>query len=235
MLCGVHIVERDGALDTEFMKYCEINNGKLCKFGIDLPVFYAARLESAMVAGEEASYEGAVVAAATALAAAKGGVALCTGDATNEELLALSALAHGAGMQMSLGLGHIVDAIGAGAFRKTVIDPLVLDHAQMIALVDIDPAYQYPLIARRIMEVRAKGTLVESIGPEKAHLSFLCDKVYPCHPSRTVDALRAFVDNSMPHALYLVSCGIYAESALLAQVSNVCAATTSQYRSNRSS
>jgi hypothetical protein len=222
------MVERDGALDTEFMKYCEINCGKLCKFGIDLPLYYGARLESAMVAGEEASYEDAVAAAAKALSDAAGGVALCTGDATNEELLALKALATGAGMQTTLGLGHLVGAVGSEAFRKTVLEPLVLDHAQMIALVDLDPAYQYPLIARRIMEVRAKGTKVESIGPEKAHVSFLADKVYPCHPSRTVEALRAFVEYAMPHALYLASAGIYSDPALVAQVCNVCAATTSR-------
>jgi len=229
LLCGVQMIEREGLLDVEFMKDCDINSGKLCRFGIELARYYGELQTSALAGGREVSYEEAVTLAAKALSSSRGaGVALCTGDATTEELYALSLFADAAGLATTLGLGHHMHAVGLEAFHKTVTHPDVLDHAQMIVLVDIDPAYQYPLLARRLMLVREQGTTIVSIGPEKEHLSFYTDARYPCHPSRTVDALRAFVEHAMPHALYVVPCGMYGDAALTAQVNNICAATFSR-------
>jgi len=232
ILCGVHIIEDDEGIDIEFMKSYTINSGKLCKFGIDLPKFYSSPRQEPYVYGKKVSYDDAIGTVADALKSWENtrgmseGIILCTGDATCEELLVLDRLAKKADMVCATGLGKIVGMIGGAALLRKSSNFNIIEYAKSIVLVDIDPYYQYPLIARKLQIAKSNGAHIISIGTEKSHINHIVDEVKLIHPSKIQKELESLCESVSSETLFITSLGIYSDLSTIAAINNNC---TKQY------
>jgi len=234
ILCGVHIIEDGDTVDIEFMKHSVINHGKLCRFGVELPSYYAQCLDTCYVNGAEATYDEAVHAAGASFQTwlkergRSDGVILCTGDATNEELLALKRMGEAFDIRRASGIGHIVSTLGPSSMQKKFGYFEVIEHAKSIVLVDVDPSVRYPLILRKIQIARNKGAEVVSIGADKAHVCHVADTVYAVTPDRVAPTLQEIKDELPSHTLFICGVGPYSDMSAVVEVNNICAATSSR-------
>ncbi len=234
-MCGVHIVEDGEEIDIDFQKYCPINNGKLCKFGIDLPRIYKNCLESPMIDGNLAGREEAIAEAARRLndwyhdSDGREGLVLCCGDATNEEHLAMKEFASHLGMKRASGLGHVLKAVGNTPFIHDIKNFDIVEGFEQIVLVNIDPYYQYPLVARKLQNAKRRGKKIVSIGPEGTHVEGLADDIMLCRPTDVHDRLKGYVsERSENYTLYIASMGPYSDPTLIAELNNACHGTNSR-------
>ena len=235
ILCGVQIIEDGDEIDIDFKKFCPINSGKLCKFGIDLPMIYGNALKMPLMDGKEIDYREGISKAANLLnkwynsSKGKEGVVLCCGDATNEELLAIKDFSSYFGMKCASGLGNILKVIGNSPFVHDIKDFDIIEGFDKIALVNLDPYYQYPLVARKLQNAKAKGKRITSIGPEGSHIERLADEVILCSPAEVNECFKEYISgNSDDSTLYITSMGLYTDPALLAEINNACAKTRSR-------
>lgn len=155
--CGLYIRE-NGKLEVDFRKSSPANAGKLCRFGMSLPRFYAP--VRSVVDGKETTLEEAAKEAAKRISAGKGSVAfLSFGNTTCEELLAFQKLA---GSYLCTGVNF--EALPKDTYQtlSVGIPYSEIEAAKHIALF-IGPYEQYPLIVRRLLSAKNKGAKITSV------------------------------------------------------------------------
>lgn len=229
ILCGVQIIEDGEEIDIDFKKYCPINSGKLCKFGIDLPKIYGNALKHPLIDGKEVEYEDAISSISKLLSKwyysseGKEGIVLCCGDATNEELLAIEDFSSYFGMKCASGLGNILKVVGGAPFIHDIKNFDILEGFDKIVLVNVDPYYQYPLVARKLQKAKERGKRIISIGPEGSHIERLADELILCSPAKVNECFRKYIsENSEDFSLYITSMGLYADPSIIAEINNAC-------------
>ncbi|MFZ2410712.1 MAG: hypothetical protein WAW23_04000, partial [Candidatus Methanoperedens sp.] len=154
--CGLYIRE-NGALEVDFRKSSPANAGKLCRFGMSLPKFFAPT--RSMVDGKETTLEEAAKEAAKRISASKGSVAfLSLGNTTSEELLAFQKIA-----ESSLYTGAVA-ALPEDTYQTLNIGiPYSEIEAAKHIVLFIDPYEQYPLIVRRLLSAKNKGAKISAV------------------------------------------------------------------------
>ncbi|WP_340817934.1 molybdopterin-dependent oxidoreductase [Methanolobus sp. WCC4] len=164
--CGLFIRENDeGKLSIDHMKSSPVNLGKLCRFGMKLPHYYAkANNAENMVDGSAVDAETAIKAAVDILKDADtDSVALLSvGNTSNEEQMAFTKLAET--------LGTVVQT---GVQKMCMPEPRTLagiEKAKKIVLF-VDPYVQYPLIVRRLLAAKQNGAHVISVGTKPLNLA----------------------------------------------------------------
>lgn len=112
LACGLYLRETisetgETSVSVDFRKSSPVNAGKLCRFGLKLPLYYV-QPQASMVEGQKSELEVAISAAVEALraASAESLAFFSVGNATNEEQQAFSALAGilGAGVETGMGI-----------------------------------------------------------------------------------------------------------------------------------
>ncbi len=155
--CGLYIRE-NGKLEVDFRKSSPANAGKLCRFGMSLPRFYAP--VKSIVDGKEVTLEDAAKEAANRISAGKGSAAfLSFGNTTCEELLALRKIAE----------SYLCTGVNFEALPKDTYQTLSaglpygeIEAAKHIVLF-IDPYEQYPLIVRHLISAKNKGAKITAV------------------------------------------------------------------------
>jgi len=159
--CGVFIEpDEPCGVKLHFRKGCEVNEGKLCRFGVQLPRYYD-QLNSSRVDGSEVALAEAVERAARRLSDAEGVQLLSGGSAPSEEVLALVQLARAKGTAVQSGLGAL-STVPEESYPSIITGcPYEkVEHAKRVVVVGIDPHTQYPLILRRLLRAKANGARV---------------------------------------------------------------------------
>ena len=152
--CGLYIREN---LDVDFRKSSPANSGKLCRFGMSLPRFYAP--QKSMVDGKETSLEDAAKEAAKKIAASKGSTAfLSFGNTTCEELLAFQKIA-----ESSLYSGAVGGLPEDTNQTLNIGIPYSEIEAAKHIVLFIDPYEQYPLIVRRLLSAKKKNAKISAV------------------------------------------------------------------------
>ncbi len=155
--CGLYIRE-NGALEVDFRKSSPTNAGKLCRFGMSLPKFFAPA--KSIVDGKETTLEEAAKEATKRILASKGSVAfLSSGNTTSEELLAFQKIA-----ESYLCTGVNFEALPKDTYQTVSVGIPYSDieSAKHIVLF-IDPYEQYPLIVRRLLSAKNKGAKITAV------------------------------------------------------------------------
>ncbi|MDV0445591.1 hypothetical protein MmiAt1_11760 [Methanimicrococcus sp. At1] len=174
--CGVYMRELEtqavqtgtacGApmLNIDYRKASPVNQGKLCRFGVNLANSYCPAVSS--IAGKAASAEEAAAKAAEALKNADASeiALLSVGGTTNEEHLALMKIGEKLGVPVNTGMTGLFKDIGklhAYTGRGTTYDDV--ETAKKIYLF-VDPYVSYPLLIRRLVHAKEKGAEIVSFG-----------------------------------------------------------------------
>ncbi|WNY28252.1 hypothetical protein MmiEs2_04360 [Methanimicrococcus stummii] len=156
--CGASI------LNIDYRKASPVNQGKLCRFGVNLANNYCPAVSS--VRGSPVSTEDAVAKVAEALKGAKPSeiALLSVGGTTNEEHLALMKIGEKLGVPVSTGMTGLFKEIGklhAYTGRGTTYEDV--ESAKKIYLF-VDPYVSYPLLIRRLVHAKEKGAEIVSFG-----------------------------------------------------------------------
>ena len=173
--CGVYMREllsgeiKDGEcsvpiLNIDYRKASPVNQGKLCRFGVNLANTYCS--EVSKVDGKPVSIDDAVAKAAEILkkADASSTALLSVGGTTNEEHLAFMKIGEKLGLPVSTGMTGLFKDIGklhAYTGRGTTYEEI--ESASKIYLF-VDPYVQYPLLIRRLVHAKEKGAEIVSFG-----------------------------------------------------------------------
>lgn len=156
--CGAPI------LNIDYRKASPVNQGKLCRFGVNLANNYCPAVSS--VKGKAVSTEEAVAKAAEALKnAGTSEIALLSiGGTTNEEHLALMKIGEKLGVPVNTGMTGLFKDIGklhAYTGRGTTYEDV--ESAKKIYLF-VDPYVSYPLLIRRLVHAKEKGAEIVTFG-----------------------------------------------------------------------
>ncbi|MDY6965076.1 MAG: molybdopterin-dependent oxidoreductase [Halobacteriota archaeon] len=174
--CGLYVIKDGDRIDIDFRKRSPVNEGKLCKFGVQLPRFYSKEQAKPMIKEgdnqKEVESETAIEEAAKKLKEVRDGsgadsIAFVAGGlATNEELVSLKGLADALGCSnIECGLGKF-SSIGSEAFKLGI--PLEdVNNAKNIVMIFVDLHVQYPLLTRNLLKAKENGAKVLSIGTEE--------------------------------------------------------------------
>jgi len=171
LACGLYIREMVSgtgktSLAVDFRKSSPVNAGKLCRFGLKLPLYYAEPQVS-MVGSQESGFEAAVSASTEALknVSAESLAFFSAGNTTNEEHKAFSALAtaFGAGVETGVGVYSSLPVSTHAVFGQSISLEEIENVKQVFLFVD--PYSQYPLLLRRVLRAKEKGAKVVCIGP----------------------------------------------------------------------
>ena len=171
--CGVYMREltadQNGGecapiLNIDYRKASPVNQGKLCRFGVNLAKTYCPA--ETQIGGKSVSLEDAVSKAAEILknAGASGASFLSVGGTTNEEHLALMKVSEKFGLPVNTGMTGLFKEIGklhAYTGRGTTYEDI--ETASKIYLF-VDPYVQYPLLTRRLVHAKEKGAEIVSFG-----------------------------------------------------------------------
>jgi len=174
--CGVYVRElKTLAVDThndcgapilniDFRKPSPVNEGKLCRFGVNLAKTYCPAVSK--VKGKAVDINEAVSQAAEILKKADPSKTafLSVGGTTNEEHLAFMKLGEKLSVPVSTGMTGVFKDLGklhAYTGRGTTYDDVA--SAKKIYLL-IDPYIQYPLLVRRLVHAKNKGAEIISFG-----------------------------------------------------------------------
>lgn len=156
--CGAPI------LNIDYRKASPVNQGKLCRFGVNLANNYCPAVSRA---GKDAvTVDEAVAKAAEILKSAKASeiALLSVGGTTNEEHLAFMKVGEKLGVPVNTGMTGIFKDIGklhAYTGRGTTYEEV--ETAKKIYLF-VDPYVQYPLLVRRLVHAKEKGAEIVSFG-----------------------------------------------------------------------
>jgi len=168
--CGLYLLESEEGerrgLKVAHRTVAPMNEGKLCKFGMQLPAYYDKDALHNSVDGKEVDLGEAIETARKRLSGMNpeeiAFVAL-PGTITNEELVSFTSLASEFGCEnLSFGFERFFRDIPEEAFY-------VLEHglpfsdveaASKIVLFFVDPFVHYPLLARRILKAKRNGARV---------------------------------------------------------------------------
>ncbi|PWB52949.1 MAG: hypothetical protein C3F06_07100 [Candidatus Methanoperedenaceae archaeon] len=155
--CGLYIRE-NGSLGVDFRKSSPANAGKLCRFGMSLPKFFAPA--KSMIDGVETPMEEAAKESAKRISDSKGSAAfLSLGNTSNEELLAFQKIA-----ESYLCTGVNFEALPKDTYQTISIGiPYSEIEAAKHIVLFIDPYEQYPLIVRRLLSAKNKGAKITSV------------------------------------------------------------------------
>lgn len=197
--CGLYVVKDGEKIDIDYRKRSPVNEGKICKFGVKLPKFYSKERATAMVkegdSGKEVELDLAIEEAAKRLKEvrdASGGdsIAIITGgSATNEELLALKALADSIGSKnIECGLGKF-SSLGSEVL-KIGLPFKEVEKAKNIILILLDPFVSYPLLSRNILNAKKNGAKVLNIGVAENKVA---DKTVIINPGEQTVKLQSLV------------------------------------------
>lgn len=163
--CGLYIqpAEPCGVV-REFRKGCEVNEGKLYKFGMRLNRYYFPP-NTSRVDGKEVALDEAVEEASKRLSSLDAVEFVSFGGAPSEELLALIELARAKGKVPQMGLG-VLSSLPKEAYPSVATGAAYADveSAKTLVLVGVDPHEQYPLILRRILKAKQNGAKVVFCG-----------------------------------------------------------------------
>jgi formate dehydrogenase alpha subunit len=181
--CGIHLVVRDGRIiGVEPWKEHPVNEGKNCPKGRNAFHFLYAqgRLQRPLVrdngAFREASWEEALEIIATRLADADPDSVgfVNSGKLSNEDLYVLQKLVRCAlktnNMDNCSRFCHsttvpaLVSTVGSGVMATSQTD---IEQADCVLLAGVNVKETYPLIARRILRAKRRGTRVLVIDPRR--------------------------------------------------------------------
>lgn len=197
--CGLYVVKTDDGIDIEYRKRSPVNEGKICKFGVQLPKFYSKEQVKPMIKDgdlqKEVELDSAIEGAAKRLKEVKEGsgaesIAFVSfGQATNEELVALKELADSLECpNIESGLGKFsnigLEALNIGIPFKEV------DDAKNIVMLLFDPYVQYPLLTRNILKAKQNGAKVLNIGNSENRAA---DKTVIIGPEEQLSKLQSLV------------------------------------------
>ncbi|MDR2943975.1 MAG: hypothetical protein LBU81_02660 [Methanosarcinales archaeon] len=151
-------------LNIDYRKASPVNQGKLCRFGVNLAG--SCRPAVSSVKGKAVSNEEAVAKAAEALKGADPSeiAFLSVGGTTNEEHLALMKIGEKLGVSVSTGMTGLFKDIGklhAYTGRGTTYEDV--ETAKKIYLF-VDPYVSYPLLLRRLVRAQEKGAEIVAFG-----------------------------------------------------------------------
>lgn len=166
LACGLYIREMvsetgETSLSVDFRKSSPVNAGKLCRFGLKLPLYYAEPRVS-KVGVQESSLEAAISAASEALknASAESLTFFSAGNTTNEEQKAFSVLAAALDAGVETGMG-VYSSLPVGMHsvlsQSTPLEDI--EKAKEVFLF-VDPYSQYPLLLRRVLRAKRNGAKV---------------------------------------------------------------------------
>ncbi|WP_410509356.1 hypothetical protein RSJ42_03725 [Methanosarcina hadiensis] len=192
LACGLYLRENisgtgEPSVSVDFRKSSPVNAGKLCRFGLKLPLYYAG-LQTSIVKGQNSGIEGAVSEAIKVLKTvpAESLAFFSVGNTTNEEQKVFSALAgvFGLGVETGMGIYSSLPARMIGVLNRSISLEEVENAGQIFLFVD--PYSQYPLLLRRILRAKEKGAEIICIGPRKLPLA---DKQFCLKPAEYMKSL----------------------------------------------
>ncbi|WNY26923.1 molybdopterin-dependent oxidoreductase [Methanolapillus ohkumae] len=151
-------------LHIDYRKASPVNEGKLCRFGVNLVQNYCPAVS--IVGGEDTDEKTAILKAAEILKKTKPEniCLLSIGNATNEEHLMFMEVGKKLGVPVNTGMTGLFKSIGklhAYTGRGVTYDDVA--HAKKIYLL-VDPYVQYPLLVRRLVHAKNKGAEIVSFG-----------------------------------------------------------------------
>lgn len=165
--CGLYIRKNaDGKLSIDHMKSSPVNLGKLCRFGMKLPHYYAKENSAVnLVNGSSAVAETAIKAAVETLKEADSSsiALLSVGNTTNEEQMAFTKLADTLGTVVQTGVSSECLTIPETSLAE-------IEKAKRIVLF-VDPYVQYPLIVRRLLAAKKNGASIVAVGTMPLNLA----------------------------------------------------------------
>ena len=173
LACGLYLREivsetGEASLSVDFRKSSPVNAGKLCRFGLKLPLYYA-RPQISMVGGQRSELKTAVSAAVKALktSPAESLAFFSVGNATNEEQKTFSALAgvFGAVIETGMSIYSLLPAKNRSSLNQSMSLEEVKNAKQVFLFVD--PYSQYPLLLRRVLMAKKNGAKIISAGPRR--------------------------------------------------------------------
>ena len=197
--CGLYVLKDDDSIDIDYRKRSPVNEGKICKFGVQLPKYYSREKIKPMVKEDngqkEVELDLAIQGASKKLKEVKDGSGpesiafFSLGLATNEELVTLKGLADTLGCSnLECGLGKFKE-IGAEAL-KIGIPFKDLESAKNIVMIFFDPFVQYPLLSRNIIKAKENGAKILNIGTSNNRAA---DKTVLIDPKEQILKLQSLV------------------------------------------
>ncbi|CAG0966950.1 MAG: hypothetical protein OIN86_05995 [Candidatus Methanoperedens sp.] len=155
--CGLYI-RKNADLAVDFRKSSPANAGKLCRFGVSLPRFFAP--VKSTLDGKKITLDNAAKEAAKRILASKDSVAfLSSGNTTCEELLAFQKIA-----ESYLCTGVNFEALPKDTYQTISVGiPYSEIEAAKHIVLFIDPYEQYPLIVRRLLSAKSKGAKITAV------------------------------------------------------------------------
>ncbi|MCL2142050.1 MAG: molybdopterin-dependent oxidoreductase [Methanimicrococcus sp.] len=178
--CGVYMraltaKSVDAILSIDFKKPSPVNEGKLCRFGVNLASFYTPAISKAngKTAGKAADNKAAIEKAAEVLKKTDASKVcfLSVGNTTNEEHLAFMNAAKALDLPVNTGMTGLFKDIGklhAYTGRGTTYDDV--ENAKKIYIF-VDPYVQYPLMVRRLVHAKSKGAEILTFGVKEFPIS----------------------------------------------------------------
>lgn len=157
--CGLYIRE-NGKLEVDFRKSSPANAGKLCRFGMKLPVLFTP--VTSMIDGSESDAQGAAKEAAGRLSS--GSSALVSfGNTSCEEQLAFQKLAEKIGAPLYSGVDFAGLPEDTHPTLRVGMPYSEIEAAKHIVLF-VDPYVQYPLIIRKLVSAKKNGAKITAVG-----------------------------------------------------------------------
>jgi hypothetical protein len=154
-------------LSIDYKKPSPVNEGKLCRFGVNLASFYTPAIPTiGKKETDKTDNKAAVNKAAEILKKADASKVcfLSVGGTTNEEHLAFMNAAKALALPVNTGMSGLFKDIGklhAYTGRGTTYEDI--ENAKKIYLF-VDPYVQYPLLVRRLIHAKNKGAEIISFG-----------------------------------------------------------------------
>jgi hypothetical protein len=176
--CGLYLVESEEGegerkLNVLHRKVAPMNEGKLCKFGMNLPAYYDKEALHNSVDGTDVTQEEAIKEAKKRLSGMKPDelafIALPS-TITNEEIDSFLSLASKfGGDNLSFGFERFFRRIPEEAFYvlEKGLPFTEIEGASKIVLFFIDPFVHYPLLARRVLKAKDNGAHVIEVSFSK--------------------------------------------------------------------
>ena len=184
--CGLYIVRDEDGIRIDYRKSSSVNEGKLCRFGVELGDLYSQEPLKATVNGKEVDFNTAKKEALKRLKKTdpRSTGFLAMGNSTNEEIRAFKKLAGELGIQnIDCGLSkQILNVPEAARNYLTAGLPLrEIEQAEKILLISFNPE-NYPLIIRRLLRAERNGAellKVESGEPYEGRGAIIVSELAP--------------------------------------------------------
>ncbi|MHC1582956.1 MAG: molybdopterin-dependent oxidoreductase [Candidatus Syntropharchaeia archaeon] len=165
--CGLYIEEREG-IRIDYRKRSPVNQGKLCKFGVQLDKYYLRKVLKPRIDGKEVKLNEAISEVGRRLKSFNPDeiAFLSFGDTTNEELLAFREAAESFGSKnIDCGFGKFFGKIPEKLhpILKLGIPFEEIRSSKRIVLLLMDLYTAYPLLVRQILLAKKGGAEVTEV------------------------------------------------------------------------